>query len=144
MDRKAAKELLHIEGWLERVDEIIQRGTDAYLADELLQEAGDSLMMKLGEAANRLSRLDVLAPHSRIRATECYTRCILGFVSSGALFTPAIVVAGRRIGGVRVRRRRCSTWRRPTPSELRGRRSSAADIGKHWGRRVRRARAHRG
>jgi len=26
------------------------------------QEAGDSLMMKLGEAANRLSRLDVLAP----------------------------------------------------------------------------------
>jgi hypothetical protein len=28
----------------------------------LLQEAGDSLMMKPGEAANRLSRLDVLAP----------------------------------------------------------------------------------
>jgi uncharacterized protein with HEPN domain len=26
------------------------------------QEAGDSLMMKLGEAANRLSRLGVLAP----------------------------------------------------------------------------------
>ncbi|HEY5190287.1 MAG TPA: HepT-like ribonuclease domain-containing protein, partial [Solirubrobacteraceae bacterium] len=26
------------------------------------QEAGDSLMMKLGEAANRMSRLDVLAP----------------------------------------------------------------------------------
>ena len=30
--------------------------------DEHLQEAGDSLMMKLGEAANRLARLDVLAP----------------------------------------------------------------------------------
>ena len=28
----------------------------------MLQEAGDSLMMKLGEAANRLSRLGVLAP----------------------------------------------------------------------------------
>ena len=27
-----------------------------------MQEAGDSLMMKLGEAANRLSRLEVLAP----------------------------------------------------------------------------------
>ena len=26
MDRKAAKELLHIQGWLERVDEIVQRG----------------------------------------------------------------------------------------------------------------------
>ena len=62
MDRKAAKELLHIQGWLERVDEIVERGKDAYLADDLLQEAGDSLMMKLGEAANRLSRLGVLAP----------------------------------------------------------------------------------
>ena len=62
MDRKAAKELLHIQGWLDRVDEIIERGKDAYLADALLQEAGDSLMMKLGEAANRLSRLGVLAP----------------------------------------------------------------------------------
>jgi uncharacterized protein with HEPN domain len=62
MERKAAKELLHIQGWLQRVDEIVRRGKDAYLADELLQEAGDSLMMKLGEAANRLSRLGVLAP----------------------------------------------------------------------------------
>ena len=62
MERKAAKELLHIKGWLDRVDEIVERGKDAYLADDLLQEAGDSLMMKLGEAANRLSRLGVLAP----------------------------------------------------------------------------------
>ena len=62
MERKAAKELIHIQGWLNRVDEILERGKDAYLADDLLQEAGDSLMMKLGEAANRLSRPDVLAP----------------------------------------------------------------------------------
>ena len=62
MDRKAAKELLHIKGWLDRVDEILERGKDAYLAGDILQEAGDSLMMKLGEAANRLSRLGVLAP----------------------------------------------------------------------------------
>ena len=62
MDRKPAKELLHIEGWLDRATEIVGRGKDAYLADDLLQEAGDSLMMKLGEAAKRLSRLDVLAP----------------------------------------------------------------------------------
>jgi hypothetical protein len=27
-----------------------------------MQEAGDSLMMKLGEAADRLSRLDIRAP----------------------------------------------------------------------------------
>jgi hypothetical protein len=45
-----------------RVDEIVERGKKAYLADDVLQEAGDSLMMKLGAAANRLSRLDVLAP----------------------------------------------------------------------------------
>ncbi|MGL5827588.1 MAG: HepT-like ribonuclease domain-containing protein [Nocardioides sp.] len=62
METKAAKELLHIKAWLDRVDEIVRRGKEAYVADDLLQEAGDSLMMKLGEAANRLSRLGVLAP----------------------------------------------------------------------------------
>lgn len=62
MELKAAKELLHIQAWLDRVDEIVRRGKEAYLGDGLLQEAGDSLMMKLGEAANRLSRFDVLAP----------------------------------------------------------------------------------
>ena len=62
MERKAAKELLHIQGWLRRVDEILRRGKEAYLADGLLQEAGDSLMMKLGEAANRLAQLGVLPP----------------------------------------------------------------------------------
>ena len=45
MGRRAAKELLHIRGWLERVDEIVDRGEEAYLTDDLLQEAGDSLMM---------------------------------------------------------------------------------------------------
>jgi uncharacterized protein with HEPN domain len=62
MERKAAKELLHIRGWLLRAEAIVARGKAAYLADDLLQEAGDSLMMKLGEAAGRLSKLDVLAP----------------------------------------------------------------------------------
>lgn len=28
MDRKAAKELVHIQGWLERVDSIVQRARD--------------------------------------------------------------------------------------------------------------------
>lgn len=48
MDGRAAKELLHIEGWFGRSDEIVRRGKSVYLADGLLQEAGDSLMMKLG------------------------------------------------------------------------------------------------
>ncbi|MFP5308632.1 MAG: DUF86 domain-containing protein [Actinomycetes bacterium] len=62
MDRRAAKELLHIHDWLSKADQIVERGRDCYLTDELLQEAGDSLMMKLGEAANRLSRPGVAAP----------------------------------------------------------------------------------
>jgi uncharacterized protein with HEPN domain len=62
MDRKAAKELLHIQGWLQRVEQIVDRGKDVYLADALLQEAGDSLRMTVGAAVNRLSRLGVLEP----------------------------------------------------------------------------------
>jgi len=62
MDRMAAKELLHIRQWLDRVDEITGRGKGEYLAAALLQEAGDSLMMKVGKAANRLAKLDGLAP----------------------------------------------------------------------------------
>ena len=62
MDRATAKDLLHIRTWLERASEIVARGKPAYLADDLLQEAGDSLMMKLGEAANRLAKRDTSAP----------------------------------------------------------------------------------
>jgi len=62
MDRQAAKELLHIQTWFLRMSEVVERGAQEYFDDVLLQEAGDSLMMKLGEAANRLSRLGVLAP----------------------------------------------------------------------------------
>jgi uncharacterized protein with HEPN domain len=47
-------------GWLGRVVGL-RRGERAHLEDDLLQEAGDSLMMRFGEAANRLSKLDVLA-----------------------------------------------------------------------------------
>ena len=61
MESQAAKEPLHIRGWLDRVDEVVERGKDAYLADELLQQAGDSLMMKLGEAVTGCP-LGVLAP----------------------------------------------------------------------------------
>ena len=41
MDTRAAKELLHIEAWLARVDEIVAKGRREYLDDDLLQEAGD-------------------------------------------------------------------------------------------------------
>jgi len=74
MDRRIAKELLHIEGWMGRVAEILAKGEDAYFADDLLQEAGDSLMMKLGEAANRLARLDLLAPDGVVWADAVANR----------------------------------------------------------------------
>lgn len=62
MNVKIAKELLHIEDWLRRADEIAALGEAVYLEDALLQEAGDSIMMKLGEAARRLIALEVRAP----------------------------------------------------------------------------------
>ena len=37
MELKAAEEMLHIQSWLERVDEVVRRGKDAYLADDLLR-----------------------------------------------------------------------------------------------------------
>lgn len=69
--------MLHIQGRLERVDEILARGVEAYLGDALLQEAGDSLMMKRSEAANRLSKLDVLAPDGVRWATAVANRNFL-------------------------------------------------------------------
>ena len=62
MDRKMAKEFLHLREWLRRAGEIVESGRDRCDSDELLQEAGDSLMMKIGAAANRLSRVGVVAP----------------------------------------------------------------------------------
>jgi uncharacterized protein with HEPN domain len=62
MDRKVAKELLHVRDWLDRAQDIVDRGHEAYTTDELLQEAGDSLMMKLGEASGRLARAAVEPP----------------------------------------------------------------------------------
>lgn len=62
MDRRTAKELLHLSAWLEKAQHIVDAGRSAYDGDELLQEAGDSLMMKIGEVANRLSRVGVAAP----------------------------------------------------------------------------------
>lgn len=54
--------MLHIDGRLKRVEEVVDRGEAAYLDEALLQEAGDSLMMKVEEAANRLAGMGVLEP----------------------------------------------------------------------------------
>lgn len=59
MTKDSAQDLRHIEAWLATARDIVTRGKDAYLSDPILQEAGDSVMMKIGEAANRLARADV-------------------------------------------------------------------------------------
>lgn len=52
--KDSARDLLHIEAWLETAHEIVDAGREAYDGSRVLQEAGDGLMMKIGEAAHRL------------------------------------------------------------------------------------------
>jgi len=57
MDRRAAKELLHIEGWLSRVDEIVHRGKDQLSWLTLSRDLpawGDSLAELFGAAKSEL------------------------------------------------------------------------------------------
>jgi len=62
MDVRVAKELLHIQRWLEVAASIVAKGKEAYGADEVAQEAGDSLMIKIGEAAKTLAARGLEAP----------------------------------------------------------------------------------
>jgi hypothetical protein len=62
MESRVAKELLHIQHWLEIAASIAARGKGAYVADEVAQEAGDSLMIKIGEAAKTLAASGLAAP----------------------------------------------------------------------------------
>ena len=48
MDVRVAKEYLHIRDWLALAQEIVDAGEQAYLGRLLAQEAGDSIMMKVG------------------------------------------------------------------------------------------------
>lgn len=62
MDIPVAKELLHIHRWLSIASSIVARGKAAYDDDPVAQEAGDSLMIKIGEASKRLAILGAKAP----------------------------------------------------------------------------------
>lgn len=55
MEIRVAKESLHIQRWLTVAASIVANGKEAYDADEVAQEAGDSLMIKIGEAAKTLA-----------------------------------------------------------------------------------------
>ena len=62
MDLRVAKELLHIREWLAMAGKLADQGRTDYEASGLLQEAGDSLMMKIGEAAARLDKAGIDPP----------------------------------------------------------------------------------
>lgn len=62
MDLRVAKELLHIRRWLSIAASIVARGKAAYDDDPVAQEAGDSLMIKIGEASKHLAQLGTEAP----------------------------------------------------------------------------------
>lgn len=62
MELRVAKELLHIQRWLLLAASIVDKGKSAYDEDELAQEAGDSLMIKIGESAKTLAARGVKAP----------------------------------------------------------------------------------
>ena len=53
MSRRVAKKYLHLRDWIARAQELVGHGEVAYFESPLLPEAGDSLLMKIGEAANR-------------------------------------------------------------------------------------------
>ncbi len=55
MEVRLAKELLHIQHWLEVAAWIVAKGKAVYVPDDVAQEAGDSLMIKIGEAAKTLA-----------------------------------------------------------------------------------------
>jgi uncharacterized protein with HEPN domain len=62
MDRTTAKELLHLRDWLVLVRQIVDDGEAECLANPLSQEAGDSLMMTIGELSRRLSDAGIAPP----------------------------------------------------------------------------------
>jgi uncharacterized protein with HEPN domain len=62
MELRVAKELLHIKRWLEVVSSIVDGGKAAYNRDAVAQEAGDSLMIKIGEASKYLAASGIVPP----------------------------------------------------------------------------------
>ena len=62
MDKRAAKELMHVQRWLTIAATIATRGRDFYITDEVAQEAGDALMIKIGEASKRLAAHGLTPP----------------------------------------------------------------------------------
>lgn len=62
MELRVAKELLHVKRWLGVVESVVDGSKAAYDRDPVAQEAGDSLMIKIGEASKYLAASGIGAP----------------------------------------------------------------------------------
>jgi|GEM_PF-4019679 len=73
MDRKAANELLHTDGWLDRSAEIVERVKDAYLASYLAAFGGESGDMRGAEVGAVAGEREgpLLSGVVEILATRC-------------------------------------------------------------------------
>jgi hypothetical protein len=104
MERRAAEELLHVKGWLDRVDEIVERGTDAYLEpDDQVLFYSDGLVearSPTGEFFGRDRPVDLVARNlaAGLPAPERVRRVIRGPFSStstaSSTTTPAKITVG--------------------------------------------------
>ncbi len=62
MKEKVAYEFIHLFGWFQRIENLTVQGKDHYLSEPIFMEAGDSLLMKIGESINRISKMGFPAP----------------------------------------------------------------------------------
>lgn len=98
MERAAAKELLHIQGWLERVEDIIGRGRDAYLTNRHLADAVRR-STGLAEFAPTLDRCGTRCPRRGADPVRCTSAGPAPLVREHAHSTPSTPHSGRSRGG---------------------------------------------
>jgi uncharacterized protein with HEPN domain len=63
---KVAHELIHLFDWFKRIEELTAHGHGQYMSNALIMEAGDSLLMKIGESIKRISKTGFPAPNGVI------------------------------------------------------------------------------
>jgi|AntAceMinimDraft_6_1070360.scaffolds.fasta_scaffold01420_2 uncharacterized protein with HEPN domain len=66
MPEKVAYELIHLFDWFQRIEELTAHGHGQYMSNALNMEAGDSLLMKIGESIKRISKTGFPAPNGVI------------------------------------------------------------------------------
>ena len=63
---KVAYELIHLFDWFKRIEELTPHGHGQYMSNALIMEAGDSLLMKIGESIKRILKTGFPDPNGVI------------------------------------------------------------------------------